>query len=200
MPFFTPTDLRGRAEQYRLSDLTRVSKSAARMLSDAAAAQQYRSHFDVFLSHSFHDADLILGVYALLMGQGLTVYVDWIIDPQLERGKVTSRTAEIVRERMRQSRALIYAHSLNSGNSKWMPWELGYFDGFRSTVAILPISDTGHGTIAGVEYLSLYPYIDVTGAVLWVNRGEAPDRLFGGTPPSGNTFKKLNDWLAEQAA
>jgi len=72
MAFFTPANLRGLADQYRLADFTRVSKSSARMLSDAAAAQQYRNHFDIFLSHSFQDADLILGVYALLTGQGLT--------------------------------------------------------------------------------------------------------------------------------
>ncbi|TGS08549.1 outer membrane beta-barrel protein, partial [Mesorhizobium sp. M1C.F.Ca.ET.187.01.1.1] len=37
-------------------------------------------------------------------------------------------TAELLRTRMRQSKTLIYVHSNNSPGSRWMPWELGFFD------------------------------------------------------------------------
>lgn len=198
MSFYRPQDLRQLSQNYRLADFGRFSKSASSMLSEAAAQQDLQTRFDVFLSHSFQDADLILGAYQLLKTQGLDVYVDWIVDPHLDRVAVTSKTAERVRDRMRQSKTLIYAHSLNSGKSKWMPWELGYFDGFRSAVAILPISETGGGSLSGVEYLSLYPYIEVSGTVVWVNRGDAPDRLFGPAPGSGHSFKTLREWFTEK--
>lgn len=95
-----------------------------------------------------------------------------------------------------QSSALIYAHSNQSGSSKWMPWELGYFDGFRSAVAILPIAQTNEDSFTGQEYLGLYPYVDGSGMTLWVNRGSAPERLFRG--PIG--YKQFTEWLREQRA
>lgn len=41
-----------------------------------------------------------------------------------------------------------------------MPWELGYFDGLKSRVAILPVlgSDYDTNKYVGQEYLGLYPY------------------------------------------
>lgn len=196
MSLLTPSEIRQFAQNYQASSVSRASKPASVLLSEARVAQEHKSSFDVFLSHSFKDAQMILGVYARLVSEGLAVYVDWIVDPQLERGAVNSATAEQVRSRMRQSKALVYAHSLNSPDSKWMPWELGYFDGFRSTVAVLPISNTGNGSLSGVEYLSLYPYIDITGTSLWINRGQATDRLFG-SPMS--SVKSLRTWLSERS-
>jgi hypothetical protein len=67
---------------------------------------------------------------------------------------------------MRQCQALFYAHSGNTALSRWMPWELGYFDAFNSNVAILPIVQAAdQASFVGVEYLGLYPYVDVTGRV-----------------------------------
>ena len=77
-----------------------------------------------------------------------------------------------------------------------MPWELGYFDGFKSAVAILPITQTEQHLYSGQEYLGLYPYIDATSIYLWVNRGAAPARLFRGSAD----FKELGIWLTEQRA
>lgn len=45
-----------------------------------------------------HGCRLILGVKAVLETMNLTVYVDWLDDPQLDRGKVTSSTAERLRQ------------------------------------------------------------------------------------------------------
>ena len=123
-----------------------------------------RSSFDIFLSHSKLDGDLVLGVKSVLESIGKTVYVDWIDDPLLDRSNVTPKTAEKLRERMRQCKALFYAQSENATTSRWMPWEVGYFDGFNSNVAILPIARSeNQTTFVGTEYLGLYPYVDVTG-------------------------------------
>ena len=117
--------------------------------------------FDVFLSHSSKDADLILGIKSLLEERGLSVYVDWISDPQLDRSKVTANTANQLRARMRQCDSLIYAATTNATSSKWMPWELGYFDGHRGDehIAIMPFVRHQGDAFSGQEYLSLYAVI-----------------------------------------
>ena len=191
MALFTESALRGLAAQYRS---TRALKSADTILREAATTAE--TSFDVFLSHSVKDADVILGIVAALKQQNLKVYVDWIVDPQMDRSRVTPETAERLRQRMRQSASLIYAHSNQSGSSKWMPWELGFFDGFRSAVAIMPIAQTTQEGFAGQEYLGLYPYIDGSALTLWVNRGSAPERLFRG--PIG--YKQFAEWLKEQTS
>ncbi len=115
--------------------------------------------FDIFLSHSFKDAELILGVKSILEDQGFSVYVDWHDDPQMFRGSVSEETAEILRKRMRQSKSLIYVATDNASGSKWMPWELGCSDGYKPKgVAILLLEYEG-SAFKGQEYLSLYPVV-----------------------------------------
>lgn len=130
------------------STLMRESKSAA-------------DSFDVFLSHSFNDAEVIYGLRTLLQQEGLSVYVDWIDDPELDRSRVSPATAERLRNRMRQCQTMIYATSRAAGQSRWMPWELGCFDGLRasSRISILPIESSNTGTFIGQEYLGLYKAI-----------------------------------------
>lgn len=142
--------------------VTASMESASTILREARKTT--RTKFDIFLSHSKLDSDLVLGVKSVLESIGKTVYVDWIDDPLLDRSSVTPKTAETLRVRMRQCKSLFYAHSENATTSRWMPWEIGYFDGFNSNVAILPIVRSENQTsFAGVEYLGLYPYVDVIG-------------------------------------
>lgn len=137
------------------------TKSARGVLNEHAAAFRPGNRYDVFLSHCFKDADIILGVKALLEATGLSVYVDWIEDQGLDRGNVTPRTAAVLRERMQASLSMIFATSEASPSSKWMPWELGYFDGIRQArIAILPLVATPGGAFNGQEYLGLYPTVE----------------------------------------
>lgn len=92
---------------------------------------------------------------------GFSVYVDWINDPQIDRSKVTKSNAEMLKDRMQKSAALVYAFSQKASESRWMPWELGYFDGIKGMVAILPISNSADNSFQGEEYLGIYPYIQV---------------------------------------
>jgi hypothetical protein len=83
-----------------------VHKSATSIL--AEDSRTLRTHFDIFLSHSISDSEFVLGVVTILESTNKTVYVDWIVDPQLDRTKVTPKTARRLRERMDQSDALFY--------------------------------------------------------------------------------------------
>lgn len=117
--------------------------------------------YDIFLSHSSSDAGLVAGLKLELEDLGYSVYVDWIEDPKLSRANVTKETALVLQARMKQCKALLYAFSENATNSKWMPWELGYFDGIKGLVAVLPISRTSKSSFQGSEYLGIYYYIQI---------------------------------------
>ena len=120
--------------------------------------------FDIFLSHSYQDKEIIPHLKKTLENLGFRVYVDWINDKFLSRENVDKKTATLLQKRMSQSRSLFYATSQNSKNSKWMPWELGYFDGIKNKrVAILPIDkgNTSNENFEGQEYLGLYFYVSI---------------------------------------
>ena len=117
----------------------------------------------------------------------LNVYVDWQCD-NFNRSNVTRDTARIIRERITQSKALLYVISDSSESSNWMPWEVGFMDGLKGKVAVCPLlaSDDNIKAI-GLEYLSLYPYVsneeDKRGNLrLWVNE-------------TNSKYWLLSDWV-----
>lgn len=152
MTYYTATELRQRA-----GGVTATAAHAELSHSSKAAP----GVFDIFLSHSFRDAVLILGLKSVLEADGLSVYVDWIEDAQLDRSQVNATTASLLRQRMQRCSSLVYATSRSASTSRWMPWELGFFDGAHGPeqVAICPI-DTGTGNYVGQEYLGLYKTLE----------------------------------------
>ena len=147
--------------------------------------------FDIFLSHSLNDAEVIAGVKAYFEEQGKTVYVDWMVDSQLSREAVTPATAELLRVRMKMSRSLIFATSESSPKSKWMPWELGFFDGLHGgKVAVLPLFERHGDIFKGQEYLGLYPTVEELNVV------ETKEKRAFITKGSGSrTFLPLGDFF-----
>lgn len=143
--------------------------------------------YDIFLSHSYRDHEFILKVKTYIEEYGHSVYIDWIDDRELDRSKVTKDTADILKSRMVYCKCLFYVYTPNASESKWMPWELGYFDGLKGKVAIFPIINA-NDSFLGQEYLGLYPYIDEASAnsdgkdYLWLNHSES-------------NYKKLLDWI-----
>jgi hypothetical protein len=143
------------------SESRRLQKRAFDILAEDSGSFSTAGRYDVFLSHSFQDADVILGIRKAAEEAGVRVYVDWIDDPRLDRKNVTAKTAGVVRVRMRTSSSLVYAHSSNATDSKWMPWELGYFDAYKpGYVWILPLVVADDSEFTNQEYLGLYPAIE----------------------------------------
>jgi len=167
MALITKEKLRGYANE-RLSQYNYRHDSKYILSKDNVTAEfsESRGH-NIFLCHSSLDSDTILGLTGYFASFQLTTYVDWIDDPQLNRSKVDRKTADLLRKRMQNSNCLLYASSDNSANSKWMPWECGYFDGIKSKVAICPISESTTQSQSnqynGLEYLDLYPYLATNG-------------------------------------
>lgn len=158
------------------------------------ATLDLRERYDIFLSHSIRDAGLVLGVKRILEEAGKTVYVDWVEDPNLDRGKVSAQTAEKIRQRMRKSDACFYLYSRHSRSSKWMPWELGFFDGMNGNVAVLPLlPPSGELDFSGQEYLELYPKVDVINLaekpILYVNKAVRTE--------TASVFKSYDLWRTD---
>jgi hypothetical protein len=169
-----------------------ANPAAARELRESAGRRLGPNDtFDIFLSHRFLDARYVLMLRDYLQGLGYSVFVDWIEKPELDREKVTKTTAAYLRRIMGKSDSLLFAVSENSLESRWMPWELGYFDGSGGRVAIVPITEraTESETYRGQEYLGLYPYVtmqqDTSGRNrLWVNR-------------SASKYVTFEEWVEE---
>ena len=117
--------------------------------------------FDVFLSYNINDKDVVKGIYYVLKNMGFKVYVDFMVDPQLDRRSVTKETAECIQSRLKHSKSLIYAQSSNAAMSKWMSWELGVVDGNTSKCFIMPVQKGYEIINSRQEYLLLYPVIGI---------------------------------------
>ena len=136
------------------------TKSADRLLRESAAQFSKSQMYDIFLSHANEDAQLILGLKVLLEEKGYRVYVDWD-DAELDHNVVNANTAGVLRTRMEWCRSLAFATTQNSPKSKWMPWELGYYDGLkRGFIGIVPLVPENDSQFRGQEFLSLYPVIE----------------------------------------
>lgn len=160
MPYLKKSEARRAYQQY-ISKNRLQAKTANQVLREATERlSKSGGTFDVFLSHSVKDAELVIGVKEIIEAEGLTVYVDWIEDPQLDRSRVTPETAAVLRSRMNSSGSIIYLATNNAADSKWMSWELGYFDGARKSVGILPLLEDYETTFSGMEFVGLYPVID----------------------------------------
>lgn len=151
MPYFS--------ESYFRNYSSNLTEARRRVYSDHSSERSSSYDFDVFLSYNFEDRLLVKGVYHWLREAGLKVYLDFEVDPQLDRKNVTKETAELIHSRLKHSKSLIYAQSPNANMSKWMPWELGVVDGHTGRCAILPITPNGVVPAPRQEYLQLYPLI-----------------------------------------
>ena len=160
MPLINQPELRrlAAARKERLQEST--DQGHRNVLMKAAALSQY----DIFLSHSFRDKDLVVGIAKLFEKFNSTVYLDWREDSRLDRTTVNRETANTLMRRMSSSSALLFVPTDLAIESKWMPWELGFMDGKNGKAAVFPViqTDTGSSNYRGQEYLGIYPYATVS--------------------------------------
>jgi len=195
MPVFSLPELQRKAAVIRTHESALFKKTASQVLTESSLSFSEKPGYDVFLSHSFRDAHFILALKMDLEGMNYSVYVDWLVDSQLDRSKVSKDTADLLRRRMKSCRSLFIVHSENSQASKWVPWELGFFDGMKGRVAVLPIVNTEFpdDRYYGVEYMALYPYVTkaknqaTNKETLWIHDSENYyvhfDAWLGGNAP-----------------
>lgn len=180
MALFTFKELQEKST--RMGGLNEVRKYLNAKL-ETASLKAATQEFDVFLSHSKLDETIIAALGKEIEEIGYSVYIDWEVDKQLDRSNVNKNTANILRNRMKSSRSLIFAVSPNSKSSLWMQWELGFYDGYRGKVAILPIVEGSADNFYRQEYLGLYPYVDkapskASKIELWVQTPDSNSILY----------------------
>ena len=89
---------------------------------------------DIFLSHTTKDKAIIKKLYYYLeVYCKLKVYVDWIIDPFLNRSNVTKKSVRLIEIRLRQSKSILLCKTIKYRSSRWIMWEIGYFAGYKNT-------------------------------------------------------------------
>lgn len=119
--------------------------------------------YDIFLSHSSEDGELVERTRSELAGLGYSVFLDSEALPQVRPEAVTKDTAQALRDAMRECGSLLYLISEKSAASRWMPWELGFFDGFCGRVFIYPADGNAARHARGREYLKIYPMVPLRG-------------------------------------
>lgn len=179
--YATKSQLRAENANLRLNEITQVRKAES---SSVVAGS-------TFLSHSSQDRDITLGVIRILKRHGATVYVDEI-DPTMPN-TTSFETAEKLKQRIKSCRKFVLLATINSNSSKWVPWELGIGDGYKSmsNIAIFPATDSvDQKAWASWEYLGLYHkicYGDLSGYSnkVWMVRDDR-----------NNTAFELKKWLS----
>lgn len=136
--------------------------------------------YDLFISHSSSDSDLILKWKAILNSFGLNVYIDWVSDRNALKRELTNiSTAKTIIERLKSSKALLYINTDSSFQSQWTPWELGYFHALKGNrICVYTPKDTPKPA-----YIDIYPSVTLVGDILMVET-------------EGGCIS-LNDWLIE---
>jgi len=178
-------DRRYSYEGYTRDSLTKSLLSESKIKFDSGVKD-----FDIFLSHSFSDKDIILGLKIKFENYGYSVYVDWIDDYGMDRTNVTAHNINWIKQRMRASKCLLYAFSSNSPKSKWMPWETGYMDAFTEKVAIIPVVTTIQNSFTGSEFLGSYPYVEEASL-----QNSTDDTLWVTDQADRQLYTRFDSWL-----
>lgn len=111
--------------------------------------------FDVFISHNSKDESEIVGFFKFLNEKGYVAYIDWVNDKfDLKREWCNASTAEIIKERIKQSRIFILYFSAKTLESQWCPWELGYADALGKKICVYKSNEN---TAYIPEFYSTYP-------------------------------------------
>ena len=111
--------------------------------------------YDLFLSHSSVDSELLIKLKSTLNHNNINVYIDWVSDRNALKRELTNvNTANAIIERLKSSKALLYIHTEASQNSKWTPWELGFFHALKDKICIY-----NPDNIEKAPYLEIYPTV-----------------------------------------
>jgi hypothetical protein len=138
----------------------------------------------IFLSHSHYDKDLVRYAKIMLEGIGVSVYVDW--EDESMPSVTCAATASAIKQTIRSHNKFIMLASSRALTSLWVPWELGYADGFKGAnkIAVFPAADET-SVWRGNEYMQLYSTIQV---------GQSNDRK---APAVFGPGKDEGIWLAD---
>ena len=148
--------------------------------------------YDLFISHSYLDKEIINALYYTFEACGYTVFIDWKNEELKDRSQISKQVAQKLKKYMANCKGLLYIATENSSNSKWCPWELGFVDGLKERVAILPILNDSLKEYKGQEYLGIYPYV-----VYAKTERTKEDEFWVHDTDDYNLYSTLGSWLKD---
>lgn len=113
----------------------------------------------VFLSHKHDESESLKQTVRLLKSCNVDVYIDWM-DEEMPK-KTCAKTAERLKEKIKDCDRFILIGTEEAINSRWCNWELGQGDIHKYEeyeISILPIKKE-YEDYSGNEYIELYPTI-----------------------------------------
>ena len=144
----------GHFNDYKITDSVRSVLNESRRAFSTSAYQT-----SVFISHKHDDLDVIRGFLGFLKNMGVATYID-SFDPTMP-GYTCGKTAERIKERIKQCDKFMLLATDNAITSKWCNWELGIGDvhKYKSNIAIVPVKNYNRTSYTGSEFLEIYPYL-----------------------------------------
>ncbi len=137
---------------------TAAAQSRVTKFADSVTDARRRGVRSAFLCHSHKDAQLAEGLIALLAQHGWRLYVDWK-DAEMPE-KPNRETAERIQSRIIECNYFLFLATMNSAQSRWCPWEIGYADGKKTLDDIFVVPTRDSFATYGSEYLDLYRHVD----------------------------------------
>ncbi len=136
----------------------RISDSIQNVLNESRTFS-YTYKTSVFISHKHDDLDVIKGFLGFLKRLGVATYID-SFDPTMP-DYTCGKTAERIKERIKQCDKFMLLATDNAITSKWCNWELGIGDvhKYKSDIAIVPVKNDNSINYTGSEFLEIYPYL-----------------------------------------
>lgn len=167
----------GHFNDYKITDSVRSVLNESRTFSASA----YQT--SVFISHKHDDLNIIKGFLGFLKNMSVATYID-SFDPTMP-GYTCGKTAERIKERIKQCDKFMLLATDNAITSKWCNWELGIGDvhKYKSNIAIVPVKNYNRTSYTGSEFLEIYPYLY-----------QSSNGYFIKDPISGN-ISSLKEWL-----
>lgn len=155
-----------------------------RFLAEAAIDKNSQKTYDIFLSHSSKDKDLVGKIRDVIEKEfGFEAYVDWDENSGMKRTEV----ADIVKNVMQRCKTLLIIKTKNSDESSWVSWETGYFEALKfknrisrfDKIGVLVIEDDGYSerTVKRnsecyhQEYLLRYTFVNENNLRDFIRRG-----------------------------
>lgn len=109
------------------SDFVGTPEALACRLRNSKSVQSIK-HYDLFISHSYKDWEIVRDIVADANKAGLNCYVDWNADDDfLKRDLVSEFTKEVLKVRLENSDRLLFISTENSRASEWVSFELQYY-------------------------------------------------------------------------
>lgn len=90
--------------------------------------EQSWKQYDLFISHSSIDRDIVRKLIDYENGQGLFAFCDWMNDSDyLKRTLLCEATLRVIEYRLDKSKALVFVRTSSSLKSPWCQYEINYF-------------------------------------------------------------------------